>query len=99
MFGQTSAPSRPTLSFGWLAPVAACLLLAVSLFNQRGVRALSASDNSHHLVAVILSNQSYAPYLPGSFQRAQNGPDTFEWTRGGASTSSKRSLLPVGPAE
>ena len=39
------------------------------------------------MVAMILSNQSAAAYLPGSFQAEQNNlpADAFKWIRGSAS--------------
>jgi len=38
---------------------------------------------------MALSNQSVAPFLPGSFSREHNSlpTGTFEWTNGGASSS------------
>ncbi len=45
-------------------------------------------------VAMILSNQSYAAFLPGSFQQSANRLDTFEWTNGRRSTSFVGSLSP-----
>jgi hypothetical protein len=41
------------------------------------------------MVAVALSNQSIAPWLPGSFSREHNGlpTGTFEWTNGSGSGS------------
>ena len=83
---------RPA-SFRWLAPVTAALFLTCILLNQRS--APLASPSSSPLIAMILSsNQSAAAYLPGSFQREQNGvpSDTFEWTNGSGSTSSISSL-------
>jgi hypothetical protein len=77
-----------------LAPATACLLFACLSLNQQsrvGVPDLAARSN---LVAVIMSNQSYAAYLPGSFQHVANRLDTFEWTNGGYSTSSMHSLSP-----
>lgn len=49
------------------------------------------------MVAMILSNQSYAAYLPGSFEHQHNSfrADTFEWTNGSRSTSSMGSLSPM----
>jgi hypothetical protein len=46
------------------------------------------------MIAVALSNQNVAPWLPGSFAREQNGlpNETFEWTNGSRSTSSISSL-------
>lgn len=80
-------------SFRWLAPAMAALFLACILFNERS--APMATPSSSPLIAMILSsNQSAAAYLPGSFQREQNGlpSDTFEWTNGSGSTSSISSL-------
>jgi hypothetical protein len=78
----------------WLAPMTASLALIAVLFSQRTSPAISGTANSTPMVAMILSNQSVAAYLPGSFQRAQNGirDRTFEWTNVSGSTSSIRSL-------
>jgi hypothetical protein len=83
---------RPT-SFRWLAPAMAALFLVCVLLNQHNTP--MAAPASSPLIAMILSsNQSAAAYLPGSFQREQNGipSDTFEWTNGSGSTSSISSL-------
>lgn len=83
---------KPT-SFRWLAPVTAALFLTCILLNQRSAPMTSPATSP--LIAMILSsNQSAAAYLPGSFQREQNGvpSDTFEWTNGSGSTSSISSL-------
>ena len=72
----------------------ACLLFACLIVNQRGAVTFSDTARSGVMVAVILSNQSYAAYLPGSFQRSINRLDTFEWTNGASSTSSMGSLSP-----
>ena len=98
---QTAGPSAatnsqtPLLQFGWLAPAAACCLAVLAVFGPRSNSTLSRS-NPAPMVAVILSNQSYAAYLPGSFEREQNAlpRDTFEWTNGYSSTSSMRSRSP-----
>ena len=82
-------PIAPTL-MQWLAPATACLLFATLAFNPPG----ATLPGSQPLLAVILSNQSYAPYLPGSFQRDQNRWDTFEWTNQGHSGSS---VAPFSP--
>jgi hypothetical protein len=79
-------------SLGWLAPAAACLLCAITLFRQQGeIPYLPTSDHAA-MIAMSLSNQSYATYLPGSFKQEQNRWDTFEWTNGGNFTSSIRPL-------
>jgi hypothetical protein len=63
------------------------------LFNQHNSQAISGSANPG-MIAVALSNQSAAAWLPGSFSRERNGlPNgSFEWTNGNGSTSSIRSL-------
>ena len=87
---------RPAVAFGWFAPVTAALLLACIVFNQHGGPATAHATNGP-LVAMILSNQSSAAYLPGSFQSGQNiiSANTFEWTNGSRSSSSIRSLSAV----
>src|SRR5205823_9555097 len=63
---------------------------------QHGGPATAYATNGP-LVAMILSNQSSAAYLPGSFQSGQNiiSANTFEWTNGSRSSSSIRSLSAV----
>ena len=58
--------------FNWLAPATAALALACVLFNQRYGLAFSGSAGARPMVAMILSNQSAAAYLPGSVQAEQN---------------------------
>jgi len=86
----------PTLRLAWLAPAAACLLLVCTLLGQRNSASSSTPTSAGSMVAMILSNQSYAAYLPGSFQPEQNAlRNTFEWTNGSRSTSSIRFLSPI----
>jgi hypothetical protein len=84
----------PPFRLSWLAPVTMALLLICVLFNQHNIQALSGASESTPIIAVALSNQSIAPWLPGSFAREQNGlpNETFEWTNGSGSTSSISSL-------
>ena len=67
--------------FNWLAPTTAALALACVLFNQRYGPAFSGSAGARPMVALILSNQSAAAYLPGSVQAEQNNlpADAFSW--------------------
>jgi hypothetical protein len=74
----------------WLSPVAACLVLCGLLPVLRGTAPALADPRHAPLVAMILSNQSYAAYLPGRFQPAQNRWDTFEWTNVTRFPSSER---------
>jgi hypothetical protein len=96
IFSRQPNPEEPPRirRLTWLAPATAALLLITVISSQRSSPALSNGSSSGPLVAMILSNQSAAAYLPGSFQREQNivTANTFEWTNGRSSTSSVRSL-------
>src|ERR1017187_3254163 len=78
-----TAEAPPSFRFSWLAPTTAALMLLCVLFNQRYGPAVSGSATPGPLVAMILSNQSAAAYLPGSVQAEQNNlpADAFKWTR------------------
>ena len=82
--------ASPSFRLSWLAPATVALLLICLLFNQHSIEALSGVSDSGPMVAVALSNQSVAPWLPGSFAHEQNNlpNETFEWTNGNGSTSS-----------
>lgn len=69
----------------------ACALFASLALNPHG----PPLPGDQPLLAVVLSNQSYASYLPGSFQREQNRWDTFEWTNRGQSRSSVAPFAPI----
>ena len=79
---------EPTFRLSWVPPTLAALLLLCFIFNQHTSQALS-SAGANSMVAVALSNQSVAPWLPGSFSREHNGlpSGTFEWTNGSSSGS------------
>ena len=85
------APRRP-LAFGWLAPATLGLLLLFVNFNQRdgALARLAAASNQTPLMAVTLSNTSFAAYWPIGFANGRNRarPDTFEWTNHSHSLSS-----------
>ena len=85
---EAAAEPEPSFRLSWLPPATAAALLLCVLFNQHSSQALS-SAGSNSIVAVALSNQSIAPWLPGSFSREYNGPPTgnFEWTNGSTSGS------------
>lgn len=86
-------PAPSSLRFAFLVPATALLLIACAWLNQRYDLARAQLGNSGPLVAMILSNQSAAAYLPGSFDRQQNHlGNTFEWTNGNGSPSSVPSL-------
>ena len=96
MNGDSLPSGRPRLPLRvtWLAPVTAALMLMCVLFNQRYGSAFSVSVNPGPMVAMILSNQSAAAYLPGSFQPEQNNlpADAFKWTHGNRSAPGATSL-------
>ena len=86
----------PTLRLVWLAPAAACLVLVCALLSQRNSAGSSTPTSTGSMVAMILSNQSYAAYVPGSFQPEQNAlRNTFEWTNRSQSTSSMGFVSPI----
>ena len=74
LFAAGPAPAEALLAFrfNWLAPVTAALMLTCVLFNQRYGTSLYGSTSPGPLVALILSNQSAAAYLPGSVQAEHN---------------------------
>ena len=86
LFAARPAPVEALLPFrfGWLAPTTVALALMCVLFNQRYGAPSFAPTGASPMVAMILSNQSAAAYLPGSFQAEQNNlpADAFKWTRG-----------------
>ena len=94
-----AAPARvmPQMAWflGWLAPATACALLTISVFNS-GNSLPGHSSRHEPMVAMTLSNQSYAAYVSGAFQSGQNDlPSvTLDWTNRSGSASSMNSILP-----
>jgi len=90
LFAARPAPAETlsSLRFGWLAPATAAVMLLCVLFNQRYGSDLSAAATPGPLVAMILSNQSAAAYLPGSVQAEQNNLPADAFRRSGRSDSS-----------
>jgi hypothetical protein len=82
-----------------LAPAAVCVLLTWASW-ERTQPVGSAGNHSHAAeLALSLSNQSFAPYLPGNGQSVANRLDTFEWTNRGHSRSSVPSFPPPKAVE
>lgn len=77
------------------APTLACVVLTLAGLRQYGQPILPAGGVQAEMIALSLSNQSFAPYLPGNCQSAANRVATFEWTNRGYSQSSVRSFTPT----
>lgn len=77
-----------------VAPALACLLLTAAILRQPGQGLISPGPDQPAMIALAMSNQNFAAYLPGSFQPTANRLDTFGWTNGSGSPSSMRSLTP-----
>ena len=73
------AAAAPSFRLSWVPLGTAVLALMCVLFNQRYGMSDSRRAGVGPMVAMILSNQSAAAYLPGSFQAEQNNlpADTF----------------------
>jgi hypothetical protein len=87
-----AAPSAPAL--GWLAPAAALLAAFLVVLSPRGAGSPMAPGAAGPLMAMTVSNQSLAAYLPGSFRGERNRlapervTERFGWTKPVASHSS-----------
>jgi len=89
----SAQPGTPTAAafLGWLAPVTACALLTLLVFNP--ANSLPSSSTSRGaMIAMVLSNQNYAAYAPDGSQNVQNrlSSVTLDWTNRGVSTSTIR---------
>jgi len=92
LFGREALHFSISRLISVLTPTAACVLLTVSMLKQSAHELLPDGGNQAALVAMGLSNQNYAAYLPGAFQPTANRVDTFEWTNRGYSNSSMDSF-------
>lgn len=87
LFGRVAAPLCHPALLRVLVPAAACLILTVAMLNPpQHDRNVTINDPAA-LMAASLSNQSFASYLPGSFQCEANRLDSFRWTNGGGISS------------
>ena len=90
LFARQPAAAELPAAFhvSWLPPALAALVLAGLFLNSHNGTAIGSS-NSVPVVAMILSNQSAAAYLPGSFERTENRlpAEAYEWTVRGGATS------------
>ena len=94
IFGEAGASPGGRALMRVLIPAAACLILTMTMLNQPDRAIVSAAAGQSAIMAMSLSNQSYAAYLPGSFACEANRLDTFRWTNGGGSPSSPFSISP-----
>jgi len=88
-----AGPSWSTLARA-VTPALAGLVVTVALLTQPEEGLVVPHARQPALIALALSNQNFAPYLPGSVQSRANRLDTFGWTNGNGSLSSMRSLTP-----
>lgn len=95
LFASDAAAMAWSRLAGVFAPVAACLVLTLASWKQFQGPMLAGENLQSELVAMSMSNQSYAPYLAGNLQSTANRWDTFEWTNRGYSQSSVRSFTPI----
>jgi hypothetical protein len=89
----SARPGTPaTAAFlGWLAPVTACALLTLLVFNSGNGLPVGTSNHGA-MIAMVLSNQNYAAYASDGSQNVQNrlSSITFDWTNRSTSTSTIR---------
>ncbi len=84
------------LSLRWLAPAAACLMLALTIASQQQPGFTANSSRQQAMMGLISSNLSYTNILPenGSSGRNRVTPASFEWTNLSDFTSS---ISPFSP--
>jgi len=94
IFGEAGTSPGARALMRVLIPAAACLILTMAMLNQPDRTGASAAAAQGAILAMSLSNQSYAAYLPGSFACEANRLDTFRWTNGGGLPFSAFSISP-----
>jgi hypothetical protein len=95
LFPTTGAREAASLSLRWLAPAAACLVLALTVASHDPGLSVN-SARSEAMMGLISSNLSYTNILPSSGSPGRNGisPPSFEWTNVSGFTSS---ISPFSP--
>src|SRR6185437_11714718 len=91
-----AANDTAAFSLRWLAPTAACLLLALTIVNQGPALSANASHRQP-MMGLISSNVNYTNLLPQESRPAgRNGisPASFEWTNLSGITSSISPFTP-----
>src|SRR5215472_4159980 len=92
LFGPTVRREAISLSLRWMAPAAACLLLAIGIVRQDPGFSMRSSGTGP-LLGLVSNNLSYTNILPHNRSSGDNSvlPAKFEWTNGGTFSSN------VGP--
>jgi len=96
LFPTAGEREAATFSLRWLAPAAACLVLALTVASKDPTFS-SGTVRSEALMGMISSNLSYTNILPKSDSPDRNRvlPPSFEWTNLSGITSSISPLPPV----
>jgi hypothetical protein len=98
LFVSRPAPVQTPQSFrlGWLAPVTAALAMMCVLLSQHYTATFPAVKAVNPMVAMMMSNQSAAAFLPGNFQTEQNNLPVNAFRRGShrIAATSQSSFLP-----
>ena len=97
LFGPTVRREAITLSLRWMAPAAACLLLAMGIVRQDSSFSMHSSGTGP-LLGLISNNLIYTNILPHNRSSGDNAvlPARFEWTNGGTFTSNVSPFSPTG---
>lgn len=87
LFPTQSNGLKPGMSFNWLAPATVCMLLVLAVFKQENY--IPPSSGHDPAVAMMLSNQSFVPYLTGGSKQIEHNilPAIFESTNRSGSVS------------
>jgi hypothetical protein len=90
LFPQRMRAADLTRSLAWLAPAAACMILALATVRQEGVS--TGAARPEYMFAMIMSNQASASILRDDGAEPENRVmhASFEWTNRGGSGSSTR---------
>lgn len=96
LFRSAKTEDSSGFSLSWLAPAAACLLLALTIVNQEPTLSAAAAHRYQPMLGVISSNLNYTGVIAGNRANARNGisPTSFEWTNLSGITSS---ISPFSP--
>ena len=98
IFGKKSDDAARSLAllWNWSVPIAASLMLLLATLGQRGgdFARVARLGEQGQMIATVLSNQSFAAFLPGNSQNDQNTVrNTFEWTNASRYTPSIAPLI------